>query len=166
MDRQQVEEWLDVHDTRLVRVDGVNHDGVIVGKHLSRAKFLGALDHGSAVSDIAFGLDYGGAPYLAWWDEWRSVGLSDALQFPDPSTLAVVANRPGVAMALATHRLADGSEHPVCPRGLLQRVVSRLGADGLSTMASFELEFIAYEDSFAAARRRDYAGLTPLGLPV
>ena len=140
-----------------MRVDGVTHDGLVMGKHLSRAKFLSSLEHGSAVSDIAFGLDLGGTPYLAWWDEWRSVGLSDALQIPDPTTLALVANRPGTAMVFATHRLIDGSEHPVCPRALLGRVQQRLADDGLTSMAAFELEFMAFEESFPTA--------APQGLP-
>ncbi len=166
MDRAQTTAWLDQHNIHLVRIDGINHDGMPIGKHLSRDKFLSALDHGSAVSDIAFGFDYAGAPYLAWWDEWRSVGLSDALQVPDPSTLALVANRPGVAMALCSHRLGDGSEHPVCPRSMLQRVTDRLAADGLRAVAAFELEFLAFHESFAEARRNGYRTLTPLGLPV
>ena len=166
MDRLEVEQWLNAHDVKAVRVEGVNHDGVSLGKHLSVSKFLGCLDDGSAVSDLAFGFDLGGTPYLGWWDDWRLDGLGDTWQVPDPSTLAMVPNRPGVAMALADYRLHGGIEHPVCPRSMLRRVVDEMAVGGLRGQASFELEFIAFEETYATARRRDYQGLTAVGLPT
>src|SRR5919106_2508933 len=81
----------------VVRTEGAGIDGLVVGKHLSRAKFERSLPLGPALSDIMFLFDLRGVPQAAWWDDWRASALGDVHQRPDLSTLARIGHRPGFA---------------------------------------------------------------------
>ena len=54
-----------------------------IGKHLHRSKFEHSLPLGPTLTELAFGYDVGGTPFLAWWDEWRRDALGDIHQRPD-----------------------------------------------------------------------------------
>ena len=164
MRADQLRAWLDANDVRVVRTEAVSHDGLVLGKHLSRSKFLGSLPLGPAISDIALAYDIGGTPYLGWWDDWRPDCLGDIHQRPDLDTLVLLPNRPGTASCLADHVDVDGAPLPVCPRSVLRRVVERLGSHGLTARAAFEVEGMVFAESYSEARAKGYRGLTPLGV--
>jgi glutamine synthetase len=161
----EVQRWLDAHGITWVRTDGVTIDGVVIGKHLHRSKFLGSLPEGNAISEIAYGMDLGGTPYLAWWPRWRRDALGDFIQRPDLATMRPIPGRPGVAAVMVDHHDLDGAPLPVCPRALLGSIVERVASRGFGVRASFELEGILFEDSIDAARRRGFRGLTPMSHP-
>ena len=111
---------------RTVRTEGVSLDGLLIGKHLHRSKFEHSLPLGPALTELAFGYDVGGTPFLAWWDEWRRDALGDIHQRPDLSTLVAPSDRPGTANVIVDHVDIDGNPLPVCSRGLLARMVAGL----------------------------------------
>src|SRR4029077_15159072 len=92
--------WLDTNSVRTVRTEGVSLDGLPIGKHLHRSKFEHSLPLGPALTELAFGYDVGGTPFLAWWDEWRRDALGDIHQRPAPSALAAEPVRPATPTAL------------------------------------------------------------------
>src|SRR3954453_10047659 len=136
----ELSSWLDAHEITSVRTEGAGIDGLVLGKHLSRAKFERSLPLGPALSDIVFAWDIGGTPQLGWWAEFRQSALGDVHQQPDLHTLVASPNRPGMANVLVDHMCLDGTPLPVCPRGVLRNVVEQLGARGLTAAAAFELE--------------------------
>src|SRR5581483_2346407 len=158
--------WLAAHGVTTVRTEGVSPDGLVLGKHLARAKFERSLPLGPAVSDIAFAYDLGGTPYLGWWDDWRQECLGDIHQRPDLATLVITPHRPEMAACMVDHVDVSGQPLPVCPRSVLQQVVSRLESHGLAARAAFEIEGMVFAESYGDARAKGYRGLTPLGLPV
>ncbi|HEX5268431.1 MAG TPA: glutamine synthetase family protein [Acidimicrobiales bacterium] len=158
--------WLAAHGVTTVRTEGVSPDGLVLGKHLARAKFERSLPLGPAVSDIAFAYDLGGTPYLGWWDDWRQECLGDIHQRPDLATLVIIPHRPEMAACMVDHVDVSGQPLPVCPRSVLQQVLSRLESHGLAARAAFEIEGMVFAESYGDARAKGYRGLTPLGLPV
>ncbi len=163
MDISEVDAWLDANEIEWVRTEGVTIDGVIIGKHLHRSKFIGALPNGSAISEIAYGMDLAGSPYFSWWPNWRRDALGDFLQRPDLSTLRRL--RPGVATVLVDHCALDGAPLPVCPRALLQSVLERIAEHGYGVTAAFEIEGVLYSESVEVARKTGYRNLTPISHP-
>ena len=149
----------------VVRTEGVGTDGLVLGKHLSRAKFERSLPLGPAVSDLMFLFDLRGTPQVAWWDDWRQPALGDIHQRPDLDTLVPIAHRPGLAACIVDHVDVDGNEIPVCPRLTLKRVVERLASHGFAARAAIEIEGMVFTESYDEARAKDYRDLTPLGIP-
>jgi glutamine synthetase len=151
---------------RTVRTEGVSLDGVPIGKHLHRSKFEHSLPLGPALTELAFGYDVGGTPFLAWWDEWRREALGDIHQRPDLATLVAATDRPGTANVIVDHVDIDGNPLPVCSRGLLTRMVAALADRGLRAKAAFEIEGMVFADSLTAARAKGFRNLVPLSAPV
>jgi glutamine synthetase len=164
MTPDEIEHWLDANDITWVRTEGLTVDGMVIGKHLHRSTFLAALPGGNNISEIAFGLDLGGTPYLTWWPDWRRDALGDLVQRPDPSTLRVVDNRPGVASVFVDHTELDGTPLPICPRALLRTMIQRVESCGYSIRAAFELEGMLFREPMLAARARGFSNLTPMAV--
>lgn len=66
MDAAAVPAWLDEHAVRWVRTQNVSIDGLVIGKHIGRDKFVKSLPLGNAITELVLGYDLGGTPYLAW----------------------------------------------------------------------------------------------------
>ncbi len=161
-----VEAWLDAHAITWVRTDGITVDGLVVGKHLHRAKFLNALPAGNAISEIVYGMDLGGAAHFSWWPRWRRDALGDFVQRPDLSTLRAVPGRAGVASVMVEHHDLEGAPIPVCPRACLRSVIDQVSAAGYRVLAAFELEGMLFADPLPVARRKGFRNLTPMSHPA
>ncbi len=166
VDATDTERWLDEHGIEWVRTEAVSIDGLVIGKHLHRSKFLGALPLGNAITELVFGYDLGGTPYLAWWDEWRRDALGDFHQQPDLGTLVVCPDRPATAQVMCNTVALDGAPLPPCPRSLLGSVVERLATHGMESKAAFEIEAMVFREPVRAARAHKYRGLTPMSHPT
>jgi glutamine synthetase len=165
MTPDDVSSWLDHHEIKVVRTEGTDPDGRVIGKRLSRSKFERSLPLGSALADFALAYDIAGTPQLGWWDDWRQECLGDMHQRPDLATLTAVPNRPGEAVCFCDHIGLDDNPLPVDPRSVLKRVVERLGSLGLAARGAFELEFMVFAESYEEAREKGFRELTPLGVP-
>jgi len=146
-----------------VRTEGVVPDGPLIGKYLSRDKFDRSLPIGPALADFAFAYDLAGTPQLGWWHDWRQPFLGDVHQRPDLDTLIQI--RPGVAACLVDFVDVEGTPLPVCPRSVLKAVVERLAANGYTAKAAFEIEGMAFTESYTDAKSKGFKDLTPLGVP-
>jgi len=166
VDANAVPAWLDEHDVRWVKTEGVSLDGLVVGKHLGRDKFTNSLPLGNAITELVLGYDIGGTPYLAWWDAWRADALGDIFQRPDLGTLVVAPDRPSTANVLCDFVDEHGAAIPSCPRGVLRRMLDVLASRGFEVRAAFELEAMLSTDSLESARRRHFDGLTPMATNI
>jgi glutamine synthetase len=161
VEKDDVASWLAENSIHTVRVEGTNLDGSLVGKMVSPAKFLSALDTGVALIDLVFGVDLQNVPYWGFaMPEWRG-NLPDIFMKPDLRTLVVW--EPGVAAVISDFVLGDGSPIPVCPRSLLKRQVDGLAEAGFGAIAAIEIEATVFEESIQDARKSGYQGLSPLG---
>ncbi len=160
------ERWLADNGIAGVTLIGSNHDGVALGKHLSPAKFLSALEQGSTLADTSFGLDVAGDVALGWdWGRWRGE-VADVALLPDARTLRRDPSRQGWATAICDFTGPGGEPVPVCFRSTLKRLVAELDGLGYRAVVSPEIELIAFEQPIEEVRARGYRGLTPLGGPV
>lgn len=156
-----VARWLSANDITAVRVEGTNLDGSFIGKVVSPARFLAALDSGITFSDVAFGLDLGNTPVFGFaLPAWRGE-LGDILLRPDLDTL--VRWQPGLAAVIGDFHTSDGEPLPVCPRGAARRQRDRLRAKGFETVVAVEMEATVFSTSIEDARTAGYRGLVPLG---
>ncbi len=91
---------------------------------------------------------------------WQT-GYGDFVMVPDMSTLRRVPWQEATAMVIADLTWHDGSPVVASPRQILKAQTGRLAERGLQAMAGTELEFVVYNDSYAAAQAAAYRDLTP-----
>jgi glutamine synthetase len=162
-DAAGVQEWLRANEVSCVRLVATNHDGLVLGKHMSPPKFLSALDRGSPLADTAFGVDPSGEVALGWdWGQWRGE-VADIVLAPDPSTLIADPNLDGWASVICDFTDVDGNPLPPCCRGLLKRMAARLEGHGYTAAVAPEVEFMVFEQPIQEARAQGYRDLVPLG---
>ncbi len=91
---------------------------------------------------------------------WQT-GYGDFVMVPDMGTLRRVPWQEATAMVLADLTWHDGTPVVASPRQILKAQTGRLAERGLQAMAGTELEFVVYNDSYAAAQAGGYRDLTP-----
>lgn len=148
---------------RKVKVGGFDVDGILRGKLISLDKFWSAAEKGFGFCDVIFGWDVADQLYdNASVTGWHS-GYPDAHARIDLSTFRVLPSEPDTACFLASFYLPNAKHrHPACPRGLLERVVSRAEAAGYRPKFGVELEFWIFQEEPDTLAHKDFRGLTPL----
>ncbi len=156
-------ERLAAEQIRTVRLQASNHDGLLLGKYLSAAKFGSVAEGGTMLADTAFGVDFSGDVAIGWdWGDWRGE-VADIRVVPDLATLTADPALAGLASVLCDFVGLDGEPLPICPRGILKRMVARLAEHGLTARVAPEIEFSVFEEPIQQARAQGYRELTPLG---
>ena len=128
----------------------------MLGKYLSAPKFLSVAERGTMLADTTFGVDFGGDVALGWdWGDWRGE-VADIRAVPDLATLTA---RPGARRQLASvicdFAGLDGEPLPICPRGMLKRMIARLAEPRpRRARVAPEIEFSVFEESIQQARAR------------
>jgi glutamine synthetase len=146
---------------RAVRLEATNHEGSLLGKNVSLAKFSAGRESGFAFADVLFAIDLSNEIVLGdAFPDWRG-NLYDIQMVPDMSTL--VEWKPGLDSVIGDYWLKDGGPVPICPRNLVRKMVDRLLAHGYTATAAVEIEATLFEESVHEARARGYRDLTPLG---
>ena len=153
----------DVKAFSRVRVEATNHDGVLIGKTLSAAKYESCRTRGAMLPDLALGLDLNNHSALGMeFPVWRRQGLMpDIALRPDEQTL--VTWKPGMGSVIGDLWTPDGEPVEADPRQTLKRIVAAYQERGLSVLATVEIEATVFEEPIDEARKRDFRDLTPLG---
>ena len=99
-----------------------------------------------------------GAGY-AWSPEQD--GFGDLRLRPDLTTLRLLPWEPRTALVLADADWPDGGPVEAAPRTVLRRQLDRLGDLGMSAWCGTELEFLAFDTTYAQAWDSSYDRLTP-----
>lgn len=147
--------------SRRVRLEATNHEGSLLGKNVSQAKFAAGKESGFAFADILFAIDLSNEIVLGdAFPDWRG-NLYDIQMIPDLATL--VEWKPGLDAVIGDYWLKDGTPVPICPRNLVRKLVTRLASLGHAATVAVEIEATLFEESVHEARRRGYRDLTPLG---
>ncbi|GME26373.1 hypothetical protein ASPZODRAFT_148100 [Neofusicoccum parvum] len=131
------------HDTK-VKVAGIDADGVLRGKVMSKSKFLSVAAKGFGMSSAIFGWDMHDQTY----DTGNSI-TSEELGFGDFMAVADLSSYRKTpwedALPFFLVDFYDKSKRvPACPRGLLKSVLSQLAEGGAHARAGVELEFLNY----------------------
>jgi glutamine synthetase len=148
---------LELAGTEKVKLAITDIDGVLRGKVVGFDKFKSIAEKGFGFCDVVFGWDAGDQAYdNGEFTGWHT-GYPDAPAVVDVGTMRRVPWEDGLPFFLA-----DFGTLPVCPRGLLKKVVQQSGEEGYTAYFSQEFEwfnFIAASDDPA---RRTFDTLKPM----
>ncbi|KAI9594539.1 hypothetical protein BDF19DRAFT_471626 [Syncephalis fuscata] len=140
-----------VRDDHYVKVAGIDIDGILRGKLMSKKKFLSILDDGFGFCSVVFGWDLHDRTY----SEATSIsntenGYGDVLARIDLNSYR--------------HFLNPETQEPlsVCPRSLLKRVVNDLNELGFEPMCGAEFEFFQFDETPNTLAKKDFRNLSPL----
>jgi glutamine synthetase len=95
---------------------------------------------------------------LSGWDR----GYGDLEWRMDLDTIRWIPWHEGTALIHCDVVYADGTPVAPSPRQVLRRQLDRLAERGWSAYIGTELEFMVFQDSYEAAWKADYRGLTPV----
>ena len=169
---------LEVAGTEKVKLAITDIDGILRGKVIGFEKFKSIAEKGFGFCDVVFGWDAGDRAYdNGAFTGWHT-GYPDAMAVVDVDTLRRVPWEDGLPFFLADFRVGGvaggeaggggiaggeaGAALPICPRGLLKRVVRQAEEEGYTAYFSQEFEwfnFIAASDDPA---QRSFAALKPM----
>lgn len=143
-----------------IKVGLFDLDGVMAGKYMSRDKFLSALDGGFGFCDCIFGWDVNNKLYdnttLTGWQK----GYADAQVRVIPGSWRELPLEENMILVQGE---VVGRLEPLCPRGLLRRVLKRAEDMGFSAMSGIEYEFLVADESNESLLSHGYHDFKPLG---
>jgi glutamine synthetase len=128
------------HDSK-VKLAGVDVDGILRGKLVSKKKFLSIAKDGFGFCSVIFGWDMHDQTYFRELKISNAEnGYHDVIAIPDLSSFRRIPWEDDVPFFLVSFFDPD-TALPVsaCPRGLLKTALEKLKAQGLDAMAGGEL---------------------------
>lgn len=128
------------HDTK-VKVAGIDVDGILRGKLISKKKFLSIAKDGFGFCSVIFGWDMHDQTYFRELKiSSAENGYRDMVAIPDLQSFRRIPWENDVPFFLVSFHNPDGEGQPVCacPRGLLKTVMSSVEDAGYSAMAGGE----------------------------
>ena len=164
--------------TEKVKLAITDIDGVLRGKVMSFDKFKSIAAKGFGFCDVVFGWDAGDQAYdNGTFTGWHT-GYPDAMAVIDPGTLRRVPWEGGLPFLLADFRAASASAEamaargrdgaagsdalPVCPRGLLKKIILQATVEGYTAYFSQEFEWFNFIASSDDPARRSFQDLKPM----
>ncbi len=137
-------------------------DGVLRGKYISLEKFTSLIKGNAGFCSCILGWDVADALYdNAQFTGWHT-GFADALFRLIPESERMLPDE-NVPFFLGEFVASDGkSDHPICPRTLLRRVLDKADSMGYQVLSSAEYEFFVFSESPHSVREKGYRNLTPL----
>jgi glutamine synthetase len=124
------------NDTK-VKLAGVDVDGILRGKLISKKKFLGIAKEGFGFCSVIFGWDMHDQTYFRELKISNADnGYHDLIAIPDLSSLRRIPWEDDVPFFLVSFFDPDsGKPVSACPRGLLKTTVDKLHEEGYGAMA-------------------------------
>ena len=122
-----------------VKVAGVDVDGVMRGKLMSKKKFLSIAESGFGFCSVIFGWDMHDQTYFRELKISNSEnGYRDILAEVDLSSYRRIPWENNIPFFLVSFREPDGESLSACPRSLLERASAKLAAKGVGALAGGE----------------------------
>ncbi|HTR27844.1 MAG TPA: glutamine synthetase family protein [Puia sp.] len=147
---------LELAGTEKVKLAITDIDGVLRGKMIAFDKFKSIVEKGFGFCDVVFGWDSGDRAYdNAEFTGWHT-GYPDALAVVDVDTMRRVPWEGGLPFFLADFGA------PVCPRGLLKKVVRQAAEEGYAACFSQEFEWFNFIAGSDDPPRRSFDILKPI----
>jgi glutamine synthetase len=120
-----------------VKLAGVDVDGILRGKLVSKKKFLSIATEGFGFCSVIFGWDMHDMTYMRELKvSNKENGYRDILAVPDLTTFRRIPWEDNVPFFLVSFFDPDTKEPvPACPRGLLKAQLAKFAAQGQGAMA-------------------------------
>jgi len=146
-------------DLSYIKVGLFDIDGVMRGKYMSKEKFFSSLDQGFAFCDVVLGWDsndqlYDNTSYTGW-----HTGYPDAQVEIIPSSCREIPFEDNMLLFIV--QFSEEAAN-ICPKNLLNNVISQAKDMGLIANAAFEYEFFMFDETPKSVRDKGYKNLTPL----
>lgn len=128
------------HDT-IVKIAGIDADGLLRGKSISKKKFLSVAEDGLGFCSIVFGWDMHDVPYFKELNiSNKQNGYQDLLAKIDLSSYRRIPWENNVPLFLISYHEPLGQQLPICacPRGLLRTIVDRIEEEDFGALAGGE----------------------------
>lgn len=127
------------HDTS-VKLAGVDVDGMLRGKLVSKKKFLSIAETGFGFCSVIFGWDMHDMTYVRELKvSNKENGYRDIIAVPDLKSFRRIPWEHNVPFFLVSFYDPDTKQPvPACPRGLLKTQLGKLAANGYGAMAGGE----------------------------
>jgi glutamine synthetase len=130
-----------------VKLAGLDVDGILRGKIVSKNKFLSVAKSGFGFCSVVFGWDMHDMTYIKELKiSNKENGYHDLIAIPDLSSFRRIPWEDNIPFFLVSFFDPD-TEKPVsaCPRGLLNTQLEKLKKKGYDAMAGAELEFFQFK---------------------
>lgn len=138
-------------------------DGVMRGKYISMKKFESVMKSSGGFCDCVFGWDVNDNLYEndVKFTGWHTA-YPDAKFKIDISTERWLEEE-NIPFFIGEFVDSDEvTEHKICPRNLLKRVLKRANDMGMDFNLAFEYEFFLFDETPHSVREKNYTNLTPL----
>lgn len=153
---------LEVAGTEKVKLAVTDIDGILRGKVIGFDKFKSIAAKGFGFCDVVFGWDAGDQAYdNGAFTGWHT-GYPDAMAVVDVDTMRRVPWEDGLPFFLADFRAGSQEALPVCPRGLLKKVVRQAKDEGYTPYFSQEFEWFNFIAASDDPERRSFEALKPM----
>ncbi|GAB1312495.1 hypothetical protein MFIFM68171_02705 [Madurella fahalii] len=140
-------------DDNSVKLAGVDVDGILRGKLVSKKKFLSIATEGFGFCSVIFGWDMHDMTYIRELKvSNKENGYRDIIAVPDLSSFRRIPWENNCPFFLVSFYDPDTMQPvPPCPRGLLATQLAKLEAEGLGAMAGAEYEFYQFRTPSASS---------------
>jgi len=148
-----------------VKVAGVDVDGVLRGKFMSKSKFLSAVkSDGFGFCSVIFGWDMHDMTYTKeLLVSNKANGYRDLIAQVDLSTYRRLSWEKNLPFFLVKFLVPEtGKGLDADPRGLLEGVVSKAEEQGWTPMAGAEFEYFQFKETPESLSSKGFQGLNPL----
>ena len=162
---QDVEAMLVANAVETVIVAGLDSNGLLRGKRVPARGIAAVLEHGVAMCDVLWALPVDEAApvpappgHAAYFPR---DGFPDMTLRPDLTTARVLPWQERTAIVLGDFHAPGGGPNPLCPRGVLRRVVARAQRMGFEPVVGVELEFYVLRETPQSVRAKRPSRLEP-----
>ncbi|KAH6855399.1 hypothetical protein B0I37DRAFT_55509 [Chaetomium sp. MPI-CAGE-AT-0009] len=134
-------------DDTSVKLAGVDVDGMLRGKLVSKKKFLSIAESGFGFCSVIFGWDMHDRTYMQELKvSNKENGYRDIIAVPDLNSFRRIPWEDNVPFFLVSFFDPDTKEPiPACPRGLLKTQLDKFATKGYGAMAGAEYEFYQFK---------------------
>ena len=162
MSTEQIIEYVSNHPSGRVKVAVTDIDGVLRGKYISSEKFLLAVTGNLGFCDVIFGWDMADQAYdNNSFTGWHS-GYPDAKVKLSINSFRKIPWENDLPFFLGEFVDATGNALDICPRQLLQKIITNATAAGFEAKFSQEFEWFNFIETPKTFTEKEGKHLTPL----
>ncbi len=162
MSNETIFEYVGKHPSGRVKIAVTDIDGVLRGKYISTEKFLSVAQTDLGFCDVIFGWDmvdqaYDNSTYTGWHS-----GYPDAKVKISLNSFRKIPWENGIPFFLGEFIDASGNPLEICPRQLLQKIISNAATAGYEAKFSQEFEWFNFAETSHSFAEKAGKNLTPL----